>query len=64
LIARDLEGNIKLIDVKTAQPQQHKKTGNNVTKCTGRSQEQVKEGVQLLMFEPKTRQLTFVKHRK
>ena len=30
LIARDLKGNIKLIDVKTAQPQLHKETGNNI----------------------------------
>jgi len=63
LIARDLKGNIKLIDVKTAQPQLHKETGNNITKCTGRTQQQVKEGVQLLMFEPETRKLKFVKHR-
>ena len=64
LIARDLEGNIKLIDVKTAQPQQHKKTGNNVTKGGNRSPEQVEIGVQLLQFEPDTRTLRFVEHRK
>jgi Holliday junction resolvase-like predicted endonuclease len=64
LIARDSKGNIKLIDVKTAQPQLHKQTGNNVTKCTGRTKQQAKEGIQLLMFEPTTRKLKFMKHRK
>ena len=53
-----------MIDVKTAQPQLHKETGNNLTKCTGRNPEQVKQGVQLLMFNAQTRKLKFVKHRK
>ena len=56
------KGNIKLLDVKTAQPQLHKKTGNNVTKGGSRSPEQVKIGVQLLQFEPDTRKLRFVEH--
>ena len=63
LIVRDLKGNIKLIDVKTAQPQLHKETGNNVTKGGSRSPEQVEIGVQLLQFEPDTRTLRFVEHR-
>jgi Holliday junction resolvase-like predicted endonuclease len=63
LVARDSKGDIILIDVKTAQPQLHKKTGNNLTKCTGRTTEQVKAGVQLLMFNSQTRKLKFVKHR-
>ncbi len=57
------DGDTTLIDVKTAQPQLHKKTGNNLTKCTGRTTEQVKVGVQLLMFNAETRKLKFVKHR-
>jgi Holliday junction resolvase-like predicted endonuclease len=58
------DGDTTLIDVKTAQPQLHKETGNNLTKCTGRNKEQVKQGVQLLMFNALTRKLKFVKHRK
>ena len=64
LVARDSKGDIILIDVKTAQPQLHKDTGNNLTKSTGRTTEQVKAGVQLLMFNSQTRKLKFVKHRK
>ena len=64
LIARDLKGNIKLIDVKTARPQEHKITGNNVTKYGGRTKEQIRMGVQLLQFEPDTRKLRFMEHRK
>ena len=64
LVARDSKGDIILIDVKTAQPQLHKDTDNNLTKCTGRTSEQVKAGVQLLMFNSQTRKLKFVKHRK
>jgi len=64
LVARDSKGDIILIDVKTAQPQLHKETGNNLTKCTGRTREQVEAGVQLLMFNSQTRKLKFVKHRK
>jgi len=63
LIARDNKGKLILIDVKTAQPQIHKSKNNNYTKCTGRTKEQVKAGVQLLMFEPNCRKLYFVKHR-
>ncbi len=40
------------------------KTGNNLTKSTGRTAEQVKAGVQLLIFNSQTRKLKFVKHRK
>tara|TARA_R100001198_G_C5168663_1_gene170509 strand:+ start:493 stop:810 length:318 start_codon:yes stop_codon:yes gene_type:complete len=58
------DGDTTLIDVKTAQPQLHKETGNNLTKCTGRNAKQVKQGVQLLMFNALTRKLKFVKHRK
>jgi Holliday junction resolvase-like predicted endonuclease len=64
LVARNSKGDIILIDVKTAQPQLHKETGNNLTKCAGRTAEQVKAGVQLLMFNSQTRKLKFVKHRK
>ena len=34
------DGETIFIDVKTAQPQQHKKTGNKVTKCQSRNEEQ------------------------
>tara|TARA_R110002020_G_scaffold87636_2_gene215856 strand:- start:127 stop:447 length:321 start_codon:yes stop_codon:yes gene_type:complete len=64
LVARDSKGDIVLIDVKTAQPQLHKTKGNNFTKSTGRTSEQVEAGVKLLMFNSQTRKLKFVKHRK
>jgi Holliday junction resolvase-like predicted endonuclease len=63
LIVRDSKGSLILIDVKTAQPQNKKGKNNNYTKCTGRTKEQVKAGVQLLMFEPHCRKLYFVNHR-
>ena len=44
LIVRDTKGNLILIDVKTAQPQNKKGKNNNYTKCTGRTKEQVKAG--------------------
>jgi|TARA_R110000744_G_scaffold366491_1_gene475564 Holliday junction resolvase-like predicted endonuclease len=58
---RDKE--IILIDVKTAQPQRHKKIGNNFTKCCSRTKEQVEEGIQLLQFNAVDRSLYFTKHR-
>tara|TARA_B100000424_G_C22809486_1_gene433634 strand:+ start:39 stop:359 length:321 start_codon:yes stop_codon:yes gene_type:complete len=64
LIARDKDGNISLIDVKCAQPQLHKKTGNNVTKCGSRSTEQIDMGVKILQFNAKTRKLRFINHTK
>ena len=57
------EGETILVDVKTGQPQLHKKTGNKITKCQSRSKEQKKLGVQLLQFNPVTRELAWVKHR-
>jgi|TARA_R100001460_G_scaffold97121_1_gene139614 Holliday junction resolvase-like predicted endonuclease len=62
LIARDKDGNISLIDVKCAQPQLHKETGNNVTKSGSRSKEQVNMGVKILQFNSKTRKLRFINH--
>ena len=64
LVARDSKGDIVLIDVKTAQPQLHKPTGNNLTRCSGRTPKQIEAGVKLLMFNSKTRKLNFVNHRK
>mgnify|MGYP000238673230 CR=1 FL=1 len=64
LITRDPKGAITLIDVKTGQPQMHKQEGNNFTKSTSRTPAQVTAGVKLLMFNPHTRKLKFVKHRK
>jgi Holliday junction resolvase len=57
------DGETIFIDVKTAQPQQHKKTGNKVTKCQSRNEEQKRLGVQLLQFNPVTRQLAWINHR-
>lgn len=57
------DGQTTLIDVKTAQPQLHKKTGNNFTKCCSRTQEQIEAGVQLLQFNAVDRSLYFTKHR-
>ncbi len=56
-------GETTLIDVKTAQPQLHKKIGNNFTKCGSRTNEQIKAGVQLLQFNPEDRSLYFTKHK-
>ena len=57
------DGDTTLIDVKTAQPQLHKKTGNNFTKCCSRTPEQIEAGVQLLQFNAVDRSLYFTKHR-
>jgi hypothetical protein len=57
------DGQTTLVDVKTAQPQLHKKTGNNFTKCCSRTPEQIKAGVQLLQFNSVDRSLYFTKHR-
>lgn len=57
------DGKTMLIDVKTAQPQQHKTQGNNFTKCQSRNQEQIDAGVQLLQFNSEDRSLYFTKHR-
>ena len=63
LIILDKKGKITLVDVKTAQPQIHKKKKNNFTKSCGRTEEQIKAGVQILMFNPDNRKLNFVNHR-
>jgi len=57
------DDKVILIDVKTANEQQHKTSDNNFTKCTSRSKEQVKAGVQLIQFNPKDRSMYFTKHR-
>jgi hypothetical protein len=57
------DGKTTFIDVKTAQPQQHKRTGNEVTKCQSRNDIQKQLGVQLLQFNPVTRKLAWIKHR-
>lgn len=63
LVVRDTEGNIKLVDVKTAGL---KKRVNQVahwqSKST-RTPEQVKADVRFLLFIPETRKLRWVKHR-
>ena len=64
IVAIDEENNVSLIDVKCAQPQLHKKTGNNVTKCNSRSKEQIDMGVKILQFNAKTRKLRFINHTK
>lgn len=61
LIILDKKSKITLVDVKTAQPQLGK--NNNFTKSGGRTEEQIKAGVQILMFNPDNRKLNFVNHR-
>ncbi|MDB4300612.1 YraN family protein [bacterium] len=56
-------GETTFVDVKTAQPQQHKRTGNKVTKCQSRNEIQKQLGVQLLQFNPVTRKLAWINHR-
>jgi len=57
------DGETTFIDVKTGQPQQHKKEGNKITKCQSRNDLQKELGVQLLQFNPVDRTLNFIKHR-
>ena len=63
MIAMTKEGDVKLIDVKTAQLDHRCKTGNRVQFKTGRTKLQIKLGVQFLLFNPDTRQLRFVEHK-
>ena len=59
MIAMDKKGNMVLIDVKTLPVVEGSKING-----AGRSNIQKKLGVKLLRFDPDTRELTFIKHRK
>ena len=63
MVAIDKERNIILIDVKTAK--RDKRRGNKYVNVSGQSRtdEQIKLGVKFLVFNPETRQLTWVKHK-
>ena len=61
IVAIDKNGNIILIDVKTETADY--KMGIRRHK-NSRTKEQIKIGVQILSFNPDTRKLIFVKHRK
>ena len=60
LVARDPEGQVTLIDVKTAR--RDYRTENSYTSRTTRTEEQIKAGVQYLLYLPDTRKLRWVKH--
>ncbi len=63
MIAMTKEGDVKLIDVKTAQPDHRCKTGNRVQFKAGRTKLQIKLGVQFLLFNPDNRELRFAEHK-
>ena len=56
------QGDVTLIDVKTAQPDHRSKTGNKVQFKAGRTGLQIKLGVQFLLFNPDNRELRFAEH--
>lgn len=60
LVARDPEGQVTLIDVKTAR--RDYRTRNSYTSRTTRTEEQIKAGVKYLLYLPDTRKLRWVKH--
>ena len=62
LIVRDPKGNIKLVDVKSAQKDYRQK--NTWTSRRTRTTEQIKADVQYLLFMPETRKLRWVNHEK
>lgn len=68
MIAMDSKGEIILIDVKTAQLKDPKLNDpsytNGVKSNGGRTEHQIKLGVQFLLFNPSNRELRFVKHEK
>jgi Holliday junction resolvase-like predicted endonuclease len=60
LVVRDKEGNIKLVDVKSAR--RDYRTKNGYTSRTTRTKAQKKANVQYLLFFPETRKLRWVNH--
>jgi hypothetical protein len=62
MIAMTKQGDVTLIDVKTAQPDHRSKTGNKIQFKTGRTGLQIKLGVQFLLFNPDNRELRFAEH--
>jgi Holliday junction resolvase-like predicted endonuclease len=62
LVVRDPEGNIKLVDVKSAR--RDYRTKNQYTSRTTRSKKQIEADVQYLLFLPETRKLRWVNHDK
>jgi len=60
LVARDPEGRVTLIDVKTAR--RDYRTENSYTSRTTRTEQQIKAGVKYLLYLPDTRKLRWVKH--
>ena len=60
LVARDPEGQVTLIDVKTAR--RDYRTENSYTSRTTRTEKQIKAGVKYLLYLPDTRKLRWVKH--
>jgi len=60
LIARDKEGNLIFIDVKTAR----RNNGDSMTKTDGLTFLQSRIGVRVLSFNPINRDLRFIKHHK
>ena len=63
MIAIDKTGKILLIDVKTSQKDKRNKPNSYTTGCHNRTKTQVNLGVQILMFNPETRDLKFVEHK-
>jgi Holliday junction resolvase-like predicted endonuclease len=61
LVVRDPQGNIKLIDVKSARKDHRQE--KYWTSRTTRTSAQIKANVQYLLFIPETRQLRWVKHK-
>ena len=62
LAVRDPEGNIKLVDVKTAGIKRRKNKPSYWQSKSTRTPEQVEADVKFLLFIPKTRKLRWVKH--
>ena len=60
LVARDPEGQVTLIDVKTAR--RDYRTENSYTSRTTRTEQQIKAGVKYLLYLTDTRKLRWVKH--
>ena len=63
MIAVDKKGKTLFIDVKTAQQDKRRKSKSYNTGAHTRTKTQVNLGVQILMFNPETRDLKFVEHR-
>ena len=63
MIAMDNKGEIILIDVKTAQVDK-RYVKDNYCSTPGRTKQQIKLGVRVLLFNPSNRDLRFVEHQK